>query len=248
MKQATPFSTLQTNFITGLAVILPAVISIALVVWLFGTVANFTDILLFAVPREWKYVDGVSGAIRWYWSLAAFSLALGLICVVGQVARHYLGKKLIATMDTVLLRIPFLNKIYGTVKQVKEAFSGQKSAFEQAVLVEFPRKGVYSLGFITSEQRNEVQQKTPESVFSVFVPTTPNPTTGFLIFVPEAEFTRLNMSVPDAIKTIISLGAVSPDYSTALPRPTAPDPGLPPQGSAPAQFSPPPPGGQSDGN
>lgn len=247
MKQAKPFNTIQTNFITGLAVILPAVISIALVVWLFGTVANFTDKLLFAVPREWKYVNGISGDIRWYWSLAAFSLAVGLICVVGQVARHYLGKKLIATMDTVLLRIPFLNKIYGTVKQVKEAFSGQKSAFEQAVLVEFPRKGVYSLGFITSEQRNEVQQKTPDSVFSVFVPTTPNPTTGFLIFVPEAELTRLNMSVPDAIKTIISLGAVSPDYSAALPRPSTP-PGTPPPASPPTEFSPPPPSGQADRN
>jgi uncharacterized membrane protein len=244
---AKPFSTIQTNFITGLAVILPAVISIALVVWLFGTVANFTDILLFAIPREWKYVDGVSGNIRWYWSLAAFSLALGLICVVGQLARHYLGKKLIATMDTVLLRIPFLNKIYGTVKQVKEAFSGKKSAFEQAVLVEFPRKGVYSLGFITSEQRNEVQQKTPDSVFSVFVPTTPNPTTGFLIFVPEAELTRLNMSVPDAIKTIISLGAVSPDYSTVLPQPIAPVVVAPPASPV-AEFPPPPPGSESDRN
>lgn len=215
---AKPFSRLQTNFITGLAVVLPAVISIAVVVWLFGTVSNITDKLLFAVPREWKYINGVSGDIRWYWSLAALLLALGLICLLGQVARHYLGKKLIATMDNVLLRVPLLNKIYGTVKQVKEAFAGHSSAFQQAVLVEFPRQGIYSLGFITGEQRAEVQFKTPQPVWSVFVPTTPNPTTGFLIFVPERELIRLDMKVADAIKSIISLGAVTPDYQTAEPR------------------------------
>ncbi len=233
---AKPFSRLQTNFITGLAVVLPAVISIAVVIWLFGTVSNITDKLLFAVPREWKYINGISGDIRWYWSLAALVLALALICVVGQVARHYLGKKLIATMDSVLLRIPFLNKIYGTVKQVKEAFAGHKSAFQQAVLVEFPRKGIYSLGFITGEQRNEVQFKTPHPVWSVFIPTTPNPTTGFLIFVPEQEIIRLDMSVADAIKSIISLGSVAPDYvapppgGPAGPAPAiAPTPGGPPE-------------------
>jgi uncharacterized membrane protein len=249
MKQAKPFSTLQANFITGLAVVFPAVISIAVVVWLFGTVSNITDKLLFAVPRDWKYTNGVSGEIHWYWSLAALLLALALICLVGQVARHYLGKKIIATVDSVLLRVPFLNKIYGTVKQVKEAFSGHKSAFEQAVLVEFPRKGVYSLGFITGEQRNEVQFKTPQPVWSVFVPTTPNPTTGFLIFVPESEIIRLDMSVADAIKSIISLGAVAPEYATKPLVPEMPREVLPSAAAvSTAEFPPPPPGGQSDRN
>jgi uncharacterized membrane protein len=108
--------------------------------------------------------------------------------------------------------VPLLNKIYSTVKQVKEAFAGQKSSFQQAVLVEFPRDGVYSLGFITSDQQAEIQARTPERVWSVFIPTTPNPTSGFLVFVPEEDLIRLEMSVPDAIKCIISLGAVSPEY------------------------------------
>lgn len=218
---AKPFSRLQTNFLTGLAVLLPAVVSIAVVVWLFGTVSNITDKLLFAVPREWKYENGVSGEIHWYWSLAALVLAFGLICVVGQVARLYFGKRLIATMDNVLLRVPLVNKIYGTVKQVKEAFAGHSSAFQQAVLVEFPRPGLYSLGFITGEQRREVQLKTPEPVWSVFVPTTPNPTSGFLVFVPEHQLIRLKMSVPDAIKSIISLGAVAPEYQVQPAPPSA---------------------------
>jgi len=207
-----PLSRLQTNFFTGLAVVLPAVISIAVVVWLFGTVANITDKLLFAVPREWKYINGERGDIHWYWSLAALALAVALITLVGRLARHYLGKKLIETSDSLLLRVPLLNRIYSTVKQVKEAFAGNKSSFKEAVLVDFPHPGIYSLGFITGEQRNEVQVKTAERVWSIFVPTTPNPTTGFLIFVPESKMIRLDMSVADAIKTIISLGAVTPDY------------------------------------
>jgi uncharacterized membrane protein len=208
-----PLSRLQTNFFAGLAVVLPAVISIAVVVWLFGTVSNITDKLLFVVPRQWKYVNTLGGDIHWYWSLAALALAVGLVALVGRLARHYIGKKLIEAGDALLLRVPLLNKIYGTIKQVKEAFAGHQSAFQQAVLVEFPRPGLYSLGFVTSDQRNEVQVKTPDPVWSVFIPTTPNPTTGFLVFASEQELIRLDMSVADAIKSIISLGAVAPVYS-----------------------------------
>lgn len=208
-----PLSRLQANFLTGLAVVLPAVISIAVVVWLFGTVSNITDKLLFAVPREWKFINGEHGDIHWYWSLAALLLTVGLITLVGRVARHYLGLKLIQASDSLLLRVPLLNRIYSTVKQVKEAFAGHKSSFKKTVLVEFPQPGMYSLGFITSDQQNELQVRTPERVWSIFVPTTPNPTTGFLVFVPESKMIRLEMSVADAIKSIISLGAVTPDYA-----------------------------------
>jgi uncharacterized membrane protein len=139
-------------------------------------------------------------------------LAVLLVALVGQLARNYVGKRLIEIGDDVLLRVPLLNKIYGTTKQVKEALVGNKSSFKQTVLVEFPRPGIYSLGFVTSDQPNEVQLKTRKNVWSVFVPTTPNPTTGFLIFVAESEVIRLDLSVADAIKSIISLGTVAPDY------------------------------------
>lgn len=212
-----PLARLQANFFTGLAVVLPAIISIAVVVWLFGTVSNITDKLLFAIPGDWKYVGRVKGDIHWYWSLAALIIAFLGITLVGRTARHFVVKKMIETGEYALLRVPLLNKIYSTVKQVKEAFSGQKTSFQQAVLVEFPRKGIYSLGFVTSDQRNELQVKTPVTVWSVFVPTTPNPTTGFLILVSEDQMTRLDMSVADAIKSIISLGAVTPAYRVQNP-------------------------------
>jgi uncharacterized membrane protein len=112
------------------------------------------------------------------------------------------------------MRIPLLNKIYSATKQVNDAFStANKSAFRTVVLVEFPHPGVYSIGFITSDQHEEVQAKTGLKVVCVFVPATPNPTSGFLIMVPEAKVITLSMSVPDAIKYIISLGAILPDHT-----------------------------------
>ena len=212
-------SLLRADFLAGLAVVLPATISIAVVVWLFGTVSNITDKLLFAVPRQWKYINGTRGDIYWYWSLAALLLAIGLVTLVGRLTRHYVGRKLVEVGDVLLLRVPLLNKIYSTVKQVKEAFAGNKSSFQQAVLVEFPRPGIYSMGFITSDQRNEVQIKTPETVWSVFVPTTPNPTSGFLVYVPDNQLIRLDMSVADAIKSIVSLGSLAPEYAAEMSKP-----------------------------
>jgi uncharacterized membrane protein len=213
----------RANFFAGLAVVLPAVISIAVVFWLFSNVANITDLLLFFVPRRITHHGGGTGPMYWYWSVVAFLLAIALTSAIGRMARHYVGKRLIDLMDTMMLRVPLLNKIYGTIKQVNEAFSsGKKSAFQTVVLIEYPRPGIYSLGFITSEQHSEVQMKTREKVVCVFVPTTPNPTSGFLVLLPEAQITKLDMSVADAIRFIISLGSISPEY--ARPNPALPGP------------------------
>jgi uncharacterized membrane protein len=118
-------------------------------------------------------MDGRRGDIHWYCSLAALLLAFCLVTLVGRLARHYIGKKLIETGDNLLLRVPLFNKIYSTIKQVKDAFAGSKTSLKHAVLVEFPHPGIYSIGFVTSEQRSEVQVKTPKAVWSVFILTTP---------------------------------------------------------------------------
>jgi uncharacterized membrane protein len=195
---------------------MPAVISTGVVLWLFGTVANFTDRLLFFLPRSLTHQADGSGPLHWYWSFVAFLLTLALIALVGLAARHYVGRKLIEFGETIFLRVPLLNKVYLALKQINEAFAtSKKSAFKTVVLVQFPRVGCYSLGFITGEQHEEVQAKTKEHVVCVFVPTTPNPTTGFLILVPEHDVVKLEMSVADAIKFIISLGTVSPEFPQA---------------------------------
>jgi len=202
----------QANFWAGLAIVLPGVISIAVLRWLFGTVANITDTLLIFLPAKLTHHDQGSGPMYWYWSLVALVLAVFLIGTVGLLARNYFGKRIIEWVDSALLRIPLLNKIYGATKQVNDAFSStNKTAFRTVVLVEFPHAGVYSIGFITSDQQEEVQAKTGQKVVCVFVPATPNPTSGFLLMVPEEKAIKLDMSVPDAIKYVISLGAISPD-------------------------------------
>ena len=210
------FGRWRANFLTGLAVVLPAVISLAVIKWLFGTVSSITDTLLIFLPQTLTHERSGEGPMFWYWSLVALVLAVVLIGLVGLLTRYYLGKQLIRWVDTALLRVPLLNKIYGAIKQVNEAFSsGSKTSFKTVVLIEFPRAEMYSVGFITSEQHDEVQMKTKEKVVCVFVPTTPNPTSGFLVLVSEDKVTKLEMSVADGIKYIISLGSIAPEYAPA---------------------------------
>jgi len=207
------FARWRANFLAGVALLLPAVITLALVKWIFLSMTSITDLLLFFVPKAITHEDGGKGPMFWYWSLAAFLVAILMVSVVGLLARYYIGKRIIEWFDTTLLRVPLLNKIYGAIKQVNEAFtSGNKTAFKTVVLVEFPREGLHSIGFLTSEQHEEVQAKTNEKVVCVFVPTTPNPTSGFLLLVPANKVTKLDMSVADGIKYIISLGSISPGY------------------------------------
>lgn len=200
---------LQANFFAGLAIVFPAVVSIAVLVWLFGTVSNLTDTLLIFLPKSLTHSDDGKGPMHWYWSLMALALAICLVCIVGRYARHFFGKRVIQMVDIAILKVPLLNKIYGTIKQVNEAFANNKSSFKEVVLVRFPHGACYSMAFITGEQ-TFIPGKTGEKMFSVFVPTTPNPTSGFLIFVSENQITKLNLSVPDGIKLIISAGSVSP--------------------------------------
>jgi len=208
----------QANFWAGLAIVLPGVISLAVLRWLFGTVANITDTLLIFLPPGLTHRDQGNGPMYWYWSLVALVLAIFIIGTVGLLARNYFGQKIIEWVDSALMRIPLLNKIYSATKQVNDAFSStNKTAFRTVVLVEFPHAGVYSIGFITSNQQEEVQAKTNRRVVCVFVPATPNPTSGFLLMVPEEKAIKLDMSVPEAIKYVISLGAILPE-SPALQR------------------------------
>ena len=202
----------RANFVAGLAVVLPAFISVAVIVWLFGTLARFTDLLLIFVPRTWTHQDAGSGPLYWYSSVWAFILAMILICGIGLFARYYLGKKIIQWVDTVLLQIPLLNKVYAATKQVNDAFStGKKTSFRTVVSVEFPYPGIYSVGFVTNDGFDDASLPPGRKMMTVFIPTTPNPTSGFLVQLPEEKVTKLQMSVADGIKYIISLGAIVPD-------------------------------------
>jgi uncharacterized membrane protein len=204
------FARWRASFFTGLLIVLPGVVTLAIVKWFFGTVSSLTDSLLFFLPTSITHENQGAGPIHWYWSLLALSVAIGIVSAVGGMTRYYMGKRMIAWADNLMLRVPVLNKIYGTIKQVDQAFtSGKKSSFKTVVLVEYPREGIYSVGFITSERADEVGQKTGRKCVCIFIPTTPIPTGGFLIIVPEEKVIKLDMSVADGFKYIISIGALA---------------------------------------
>lgn len=209
------FARWRSSFFTGLAVILPGIITFAIVKWSFGTIASLTDTLLFFIPPQITHETNGIGPIHWYWSLLALAVAVAMVSVVGVLTRYYIGKRIIAWLDYTMLRVPLLNKVYGTIKQVNKAFtSGNKTAFKTVVLVEYPREGIYSIGFVTTENHDEIQIATKKDTVCIFIPTTPIPTAGFLIFVPREKVTKLNLSVAEGIKYIISLGAISQELSS----------------------------------
>ena len=201
----------RANFLTGFFIVLPAVISFAVIKWVFGTVSSVTDLLLFFLPKDITHQDGGKGDVLWYWSLVALVLAVLLTSLLGRMARNYFGRKLIEWSDGIMLAIPLFNKVYAAIKQVNEAFSsGSKNSFKTVVRVEFPRPGIYSIGFLTSEEQHSTVFKTSENLVCVFIPTTPNPTSGFMVLVPSEQVTQLDMSVADGVKYIVSLGSISP--------------------------------------
>jgi uncharacterized membrane protein len=150
--------------------------------------------------------------MSWYWSVLALLISFLLVALVGRATRNYVGRQLIRGVDRLMSSVPLLNKIYGTLKQVNEAFtSTQKSSFKQVVLIEYPRKGIHSIGFVTNDEIPEASVRLGQTMVGVFVPTTPNPTSGFLMVVPHDQIIRLDMTVTDAFKYVFSLGSIAPE-------------------------------------
>ncbi|HXF81615.1 MAG TPA: DUF502 domain-containing protein [bacterium] len=195
-------SRLRTYFITGLIVFLPVAITISVLAWLFRVMDSLLGWLL--PPLLGRDVPGLG--------LAA---SLVVIFLLGVLGTNVLGKRLVAFFERLLLRIPLARSIYSATKSVSAViFQQRRGAFQRPVLVEWPRAGLWTIAFVTGE--------TPEGLpgisrrlLNVFVVTTPNPTTGFLMFVPEAETCALPMSVEDALKIVMSGGIVSPTMAAA---------------------------------
>jgi uncharacterized membrane protein len=145
--------------------------------------------------------------------LAISGLIIGVISLtlLGYLSKYLLGRIFISTMEKVLGKVPFLNTVYRSVQQIVETFGRENRAvFKEVCLVEYPRKGCYALGFITADTSSHIREKVEDELIYVFVPTTPNPTSGFLLLVPQDEIHRLDVSVGDGMKMLISGGAVVP--------------------------------------
>jgi uncharacterized membrane protein len=187
---------LRKYFLTGLFVILPVIITLELLWWGFRK----TDAILGNFISRYLPIPG----------LGLVTLLL-LILLVGIAAQNYLGKKLIALSERILKKIPILNGIYGVTKQFTESLTQTNpNAFRQVVMIEYPRPGIYSPGFLTGEAPSEIARKAEVRLLSVFVPTTPNPTTGYLVFIPESQVTILDMSIEDGFKLMVSAGVIKP--------------------------------------
>jgi uncharacterized membrane protein len=191
---------IRRSFVAGLLVVTPLAISLWILYNLFVKVDGVLGALISRVYG--RHIPGLG-----------FLLLVFLIIMTGALARNYVGRKLIHWGNLILFRIPLFNKIYIALKQILEVFLGERRAvFQRVVLFQYPRKGIYSLGFVTAEGKGEVQVKTDQDVSNVFLPTTPNPTSGFLLFIPEKDLIPLEMSVEEGIKLVISGGAVTPEY------------------------------------
>jgi len=140
-------------------------------------------------------------------------LAAILVLTTGMIVANFLGKRLVVVWEHFLARIPLVRSLYAAIKQIMEAvLSTDAQSFRKVLLIEYPRKGVWSLAFLTSDNLGEVQAKTSSEVISVFIPTTPNPTSGFIIMVPKDDVIELDMAVEDGLKMIISLGVAVPAW------------------------------------
>lgn len=191
-------------FITGFIAIIPIAATVYIVFLIVGIIGYLVKILPSPLQPDnllGIHVPGID-----------FILALLFIFLVGLIVRSFMGRWLVASVEEVVERIPMVSSIYVSVKKMVDAVVSAKSdSFKSVVVIEYPRKGIYSLAFVTGEALGEIREKTAQRCISVFLPTTPNPTSGFYLMVPEEDVTTLTMSVEDAFRLIISGGIITPD-------------------------------------
>ena len=197
---------LRNIFITGLLITLPIVLTWFILQFLFKNLDAlspvFTNVLIqLGAPFPEGYRIPFLGVL----------MTLLIILTVGWLTTSFFGKKIFKLGETLVEKIPFVRRIYTGSKQVVISIAqADTSAFRKVVLLEFPRRGLLAIGFVTGESRGEVQRLTQENMFNVFVPTMPNPTSGFLIFAPSDELTEVSMSIEEGIKYVVSGGIVTP--------------------------------------
>ncbi|HCZ16438.1 MAG TPA: DUF502 domain-containing protein [Accumulibacter sp.] len=198
---------MKRYFITGLLIWVPLSITAWVLVLIVGTMDQSLHLLPAAIhPRTILGFDiPGAGAI----------LTLLIIMVTGLLAANFIGQRLVSWWEQLLARIPVVNSIYNSVKQVSDTlFSSSGNAFRKALLIEYPRRGTWTIAFLTGRPGGDVVRHLDGDYVSVYVPTTPNPTSGFFLMLPKAEVIELDMSVDTALKYVISMGVVAPPPRT----------------------------------
>lgn len=200
------FNGIRKSFVTGFAVVLPLIIT----VWLIRLVVSTTNLtLLEPIIKFLRPYIPDSGILEYAAKILLVIFIILAVALIGLGTRLLFLRSFFSYWEKKLRQIPMIGTIYRATKDMSYAFLGQsKGIFTRVVLVNFPHKGAYAIGFVTSEGKGEVQNKTTEKVINVFVPTTPNPTSGFLLLVPKEEMIDLDMSIEEGLKLVISGGIV----------------------------------------
>ncbi|MCD6391776.1 MAG: DUF502 domain-containing protein [Dehalococcoidia bacterium] len=183
----------RAQFLAGILVVVPVIVAVLILVWLFNYIDNIAQPVAHSLLG--RTIPGLG-----------FALTVVLIYLTGLVATSVIGKRLVGYIESLLARVPLFRYLYTSIKQIMVSFTATSEAkFLQVVLVEFPKKGMRVLGFVTSETRVESGEK----LLNVFIPTSPNPTSGYLEIVRENDIIRTNISIDDALKMILSAGKIS---------------------------------------
>lgn len=191
---------LRRYFLTGLVVLAPTVITIYLVWWGFARI----DGLLEPLQRRYPIID-IPGL--------GFIIVLLLIIVTGLLASNLIGRRVIGLGERIMHRLPLIRRIYGAIKEVSEVLLAEKAtAFQRVVLIRYPHRDAFALAFVTSDGAGYFNEKIGADLVSVFIPTTPNPTSGFFLMLPKNDVTDLDISVETAMKIVISGGAFIPPH------------------------------------
>lgn len=199
--------TFRRHLVAGLILWIPLLVTFFILRFLI----RFVDRTLLLLPPSWR----PEALLGFNIPGLGLILAVGILLVTGIFAANIAGRRLVELGDRIVTRIPLVSGIYSGAKQVAETlFTDSSTAFKRVLLVEYPRRGVWSMCFQTSESVGEIQARTAEDVVCVFLPTTPNPTSGFLLFVPKEELVPLDMPVDQGLRMIISLGVAVPRWES----------------------------------
>jgi len=209
------FQFIRKHFAAGLLIVLPGLFTLLLLRWFLSLVNRWITPLFVRFFIIIGLRDFLTHEVFQYFiPLIGVIVTLVTILGIGLLGRNIIGRRLIRDFDRLMLRIPLVKAIYGSARQLLNSFNASgKEAFREVVMLEYPRKGIYSIGFVTCTCMPGIRERLNKDLVNVFVPTTPNPTSGYLLMVPREDLISLELSIEEAIKLIVSGGIFTPDLS-----------------------------------
>jgi uncharacterized membrane protein len=207
-KDASPHF-IRRTFLAGLLILIPLFVTYVLIAFLFNIFTNASAPLMKGLFR-------LLDLNRYAWTeplvpFINFLLSLAVIFLLGLFGANFLGRRILQAIDTLILRLPLVKSIYGAVKQMVDTFQGPRRSFQRVVLIQYPNRGLWTMGFVASERHDTMNLTASPTILTVYIPTTPNPTTGYLAMVKPEDVVDIDYTVEEAFKFIISSGIVGKD-------------------------------------